>query len=207
MAMGRRRARQQQLWIAATELPRARGHVFYDKMNEILRKEEFDVFAEAECLRFYKSEVMGRPSIAPGVYFRMLMVGYFEGIDSERGIAWRCADSLSLKGFLGYELTEMTPDHSTVSRTRRLIDVETHGLVFTWMLKVLGGTWVDCRQDHWCGRHNIGGERRAEINRQTGHRRKLHGFSKASGPGQRHRNADAGGSGKAEPKKIEEGLQ
>ena len=137
MAMGRRRARQQQLWIAATELPRARGHVFYDKMNEILRKEEFDVFAEAECLRFYKSEVMGRPSIAPGVYFRMLMVGYFEGIDSERGIAWRCADSMSLKEFLGYELTEMTPDHSTVSRTRRLIDLETHGQVFTWMLKVL----------------------------------------------------------------------
>jgi transposase len=137
MAMGRRRARQQQLWIAATELPRARGHVFYDKVNEILRKEEFDVFAETECLRFYKSEVIGRPSIAPGVYFRMLMVGYFEGIDSERGIAWRCADSMSLKSFLGYELTRMTPDHSTVSRTRRLIDLETHGRVFTWMLKVL----------------------------------------------------------------------
>src|SRR2546425_1614046 len=139
MAMGRRRARQQQLWIAATELPRARGHVFYDKMNEILRKEEFDVFAEKECLPFYKSEVMGRPSIAPGVYFRMLMIGYFEGIDSERGIAWRCADSLSLKSFLGYALTDPTPDHTTVSRTRRLIDIETHGRVFTWMLKVLAG--------------------------------------------------------------------
>jgi len=79
----------------------------------------------------------GRPSMAPGVYFRMLMVGYFEGIDSERGIDWRCADSLSLKSFLGYALTEMTPDHSTVSRTRRLIDLETHGRVFTWMLHVL----------------------------------------------------------------------
>jgi hypothetical protein len=90
MAMGRRRARQQRLWIAASELPRTRGHVFYDRVNEILREEGFDVFAEAECLRFYKSEMMGRPSIAPGVYFRMLMVGYFEGIDSERGIAWRC---------------------------------------------------------------------------------------------------------------------
>jgi len=80
---------------------------------------------------------MGRPSIAPGVYFRMLLVGYFEGIDSERGIAWRCADSLSLKVFLGYALTQTTPDHSTVSRTRRLIDLETHGRVFTWMLEVL----------------------------------------------------------------------
>jgi transposase len=118
-------------------LPRTRGHVFYDRVNEILREEGFDVFAEAECLRFYKSEMMGRPSIAPGVYFRMLMVGYFEGIDSERGIAWRCADSMSLKSFLGYELTQMTPDHSTVSRTRRLIDLETHGRVFTWVLRVV----------------------------------------------------------------------
>ncbi|MGH7192130.1 MAG: transposase, partial [Candidatus Saccharimonadales bacterium] len=108
-------------------------------MNAILQREEFDNFAEKECLQFYKSEVMGRPSIAPGVYFRMLLVGYFEGIDSERGIAWRCADSLSLKSFLGYEITEATPDHTTVSRTRRLIDIETHGKVFTWMLKVLVG--------------------------------------------------------------------
>jgi len=137
MAMGKKRARQQPLWIAAGELPRTRGHVFYDRVNDILKDEKFDEFAEKECVRFYKSETMGRPSIAPGVYFRMLMVGYFEGIDSERGIAWRCADSLSLKSFLGYELTQTTPDHSTVSRTRRLIDVETHGRVFTWMLQVL----------------------------------------------------------------------
>jgi len=137
MAMGKRRARQQPLWIPAGQLPRTRGHIFYDRVNEILAKEKFDEFAEKECVRFYKSETMGRPSIAPGVYFRMLMVGYFEGIDSERGIAWRCADSLSLKSFLGYPLTEITPDHSTVSRTRRLIDLETHARVFTWMLEVL----------------------------------------------------------------------
>jgi transposase len=137
MAMGKRRARQQPMWIAIGQLPQTRGHIFYDRVNEILAKEKFDEVAEKECVRFYKSETMGRPSIAPGVYFRMLMVGYFEGIDSERGIAWRCADSLSLKSFLGYPLTEMTPDHSTVSRTRRLIDLETHGRVFTWMLEVL----------------------------------------------------------------------
>jgi len=137
MAMGKRRARQQPLWIPAGQLPRTRGHIFYDRVNEILAKEKFDEFAEKECVRFYKSETMGRPSIAPGVYFRMLMVGYFEGIDSERGIAWRCADSLSLKSFMGYPLTEITPDHSTVSRTRRLIDLETHARVFTWMLEVL----------------------------------------------------------------------
>jgi transposase len=138
MAMGKKRDRQQALWIATTELPRTRGgHVFYDRVNEILKDHGFDEFAEKECCRFYKSETIGRPSLAPGVYFRLLMVGYLEGIDSERGIAWRCADSLSLKGFLGYELTQMTPDHSTVSRTRRLIDLETHSRVFTWILKVL----------------------------------------------------------------------
>src|SRR5215510_4898333 len=137
MAMGKKKWRQQPMWIANQELPRTRGHVFYDRVNEILKSEKFDEFAEKECVRFYKSETMGRPSIAPGVYFRMLMVGYFEGIDSERGIAWRCADSLSLKSFLGYALTEATPDHSTVSRTRRLIDLETHARVFTWMLEVL----------------------------------------------------------------------
>src|SRR2546427_529416 len=137
MAMGKKRARQQRLWIATGELPRAGGHVFYDRVNEILKNEKFDEFAEKECVVFYKSETIGRPSIAPGVYFRMLMVGYFEGIDAERGIAWRCADSLSLKRFLGYELTESTPEHTTVSRTRRLMDLETHARVFTWMLEVL----------------------------------------------------------------------
>src|SRR5215831_18085106 len=125
------------MWIASEGLPRTRGHVFYDRVNEILKSEKFDEFAEKESVSFYKSETRGRPSIAPGVYFRMLMVGYFEGIDSERGIAWRCADSLSLKSFLGYGITETTPDHSTISRTRRLIDLETHSRVFRWMLQVL----------------------------------------------------------------------
>ena len=92
MAMGKRRDRQQAFWVAVKDLPRSRGHVFYDRVNAILQEEGFDAFAEKECVQFYKSETMGRPSIAPGAYFRMLMVGYFEGIDSERGIAWRCAD-------------------------------------------------------------------------------------------------------------------
>jgi len=137
MAMGRRRARQQALWVATEQLAQSGGHAFYEQVNEVLNEHQFDPFVEAECVGFYKSEVMGRPSIAPGVYFRMLMVGYFEGIDSERGIAWRCSDSLSLRNFLGYVLTQKTPDHSTVSRTRRLIDVETHGKIFSWMLQVL----------------------------------------------------------------------
>jgi transposase len=123
--------------VATEQLAQSGGHAFYEQVNEVLNEHQFDPFVEAECVGFYRSEVMGRPSIAPGVYFRMLMVGYFEGIDSERGIAWRCSDSLSLRNFLGYVLTQKTPDHSTVSRTRRLIDVETHGKIFSWMLQVL----------------------------------------------------------------------
>ena len=138
MGMGRRRDRQDTLWVATAELPQTAGHVFYERVNRILDQAKFDRFVEDACEKFY-AEVMGRPSVAPGKYFRMLLVGYFEGIDWERGIAWRCADSLSLRGFLGVGLSGSVPDHSTVSRTRRLIDLETHGKVFTWMLGVLAG--------------------------------------------------------------------
>src|SRR5436190_3629506 len=137
MAMGQRRDRQQDLWIATTDLPKARGHVFYDRVNDILSKEGFDAFAERECIQYYKSAVMGRPSVAPGVYFRMLLIGYFEGLDSERGIAWRCADSLSLRQFIGVAIDQGMPDHSSVSRTRRLIDLETHQQVFRFVLHLL----------------------------------------------------------------------
>jgi transposase len=124
------------MWLATQELPRTAGHVFYDRVNKILGEHGFDDFAEKTCQHFY-AETMGRPGLAPGIYFRMQLVGYFEGIDSERGMAWRCADSLSLREFIGVGLTGVVPDHSTVSRTRRLIDLETHSSVFTWMLGVL----------------------------------------------------------------------
>ncbi len=138
MGMGRKKDRQDTLWVATQELPRTGGHVFYERVNRILNETEFDRFVEDSCEKFY-TPVMGRPSVAPGRYFRMLLVGYFEGIDAERGIAWRCADSLSLREFLGLGLSDAVPDHSTVSRTRRLIDLETHGKVFSWMLSVLAG--------------------------------------------------------------------
>jgi transposase len=138
MAMGRRqRHRQQAMWLATEQLPRTAGHVFYDQVNKTLTKHGFDEFAEKACQQFY-ADTMGRPGLAPGIYFRMQLIGYFEGIDSERGMAWRCADSLSLREFIGVGLTGTVPDHSTVSRTRRLIDLETHGSVFSWMLGVLG---------------------------------------------------------------------
>jgi transposase len=138
MAMGTRegRQRQEQLWVTHTELATAPGHPFYKRLNELLDLEKFDDFAEQECARFY-AENNGRPSLPPGTYFRLLLIGYFEGIDSERGIAWRAADSLGLRQFLRIGLDEATPDHSTISRTRRLIEVETHQKVFLWVLCLL----------------------------------------------------------------------
>ena len=101
------------------------GHPFYQRLNQVLDAHGFDAFVEAQCAPFYATTI-GRPSLTPGTYFRLLLIGYFEGIDSERGIAWRAADSLALRGFLGLGLDEAPPEHSTISRTRRLIDLETH---------------------------------------------------------------------------------
>jgi transposase len=137
MALGtRRRQRQQDLWVHYSELPRSASHPFYEKLNQILDDEGFDAYVEDLCQRFY-APVMGRPSISPGVYFRALFAGFFEGLDSERQIAWRLSDSLSLRRFVGVALDESAPHHSSLSRTRRLIDLETHRAVFTWVLKVL----------------------------------------------------------------------
>ncbi len=138
MAMGKveDQDKQQDLWIAHTELASAPGHPFYEKLNELLKGERFDAFVEGLCAKFYAAR-FGRPSLLPGIYFRSLLIGYFEGIEAERGIAWRLADSLALRSFLGISLTERTPDHSTISRTRRLIDLETHNQVFSWVLQLL----------------------------------------------------------------------
>jgi transposase len=138
MAMGTRkhRQRQEQLWVTHTELAAAPGHPFYKRLNELLDSEKFDEFCERECAQFY-ADNNGHPSMTPGTYFRLLLIGYFEGIDSERGIAWRTADSLGLREFLRIGLDEQTPNHSTISRTRRLIDLETHHKVFLWVLGVI----------------------------------------------------------------------
>jgi transposase len=138
MAMGTRegRRRQEGFWLTHDELATAPGHPFYQRLNQLLDQENFDQFAEGECAPFY-AEKNGRPSLTPGMYFRSLLIGYFEGIDSERGIAWRLADSLALRQFLLIGLDERTPDHSTISRTRRLIDLETHRKVFGWVLGLL----------------------------------------------------------------------
>src|SRR5713226_9291767 len=135
MAMSKRSGgeKQEDIWIAHTELAVAPGHPFYRRLNELLEGARFDELVEGLCARFYHAR-LGRPSLRPGVYIRARLVGYFEGIDSERGIAWRVADSLALRRFLGIGLDERTPDHSTISRTRRLIDIDTHREVFSWVL-------------------------------------------------------------------------
>ena len=124
------------MWVATTDFPTATSHPFYMRLNQLLREHGFDDFTEAQCATFY-AETMARPSLPPGIYFRLLLIGYFEGIDSERGIAWRAADSFALRDFLGVGLEAAPPDHSTISRTRRLIALETHRAVFTWVLQCL----------------------------------------------------------------------
>ena len=130
--MGIREGEQSPLWVVTADLPKSPGHPFYARLNSVLDAHDFDRFVEKKCQGFYAA-VMGRPSLTPGRYFRLLLLGYFEGIDSERGIAWRATDSLAIRSFLGLGMHEAPPDHSTMSRTRRLIDVETHRDVFTWV--------------------------------------------------------------------------
>jgi transposase len=138
MAMGKRKHEEQTaMWVAVSELPKSVSHPFYEKLNRLLAEHGFDEFVEAQCRGFY-TETMGRPSLAPGQYFRFLLLGYFECLDSERAMAWRAADSSGVRAFLGLGLTECAPDHSTISRTRRLIDLDTHRTVFTWVLQCLG---------------------------------------------------------------------
>jgi len=136
MALGKRRQKQASFWVETSQLQARGRHPFYSRLNEILDRAKFDLYVERICRKYYAT-TMGRPSIAPGVYFRCFLMGYFEGIDSERGIAYRVSDSLSLREFLGLSLEEQTPDHSTLSKTRRLMSLGTHQAVFRWVLKRL----------------------------------------------------------------------
>ena len=136
MAIGRMPGeRQEELFIASSAV-QALDNPFYAALDKLLRKSGFDEFAEETCREFYAAR-MGRPGLPPGVYFRMLMVGYLEGIGSERGIAWRCRDSISLREFLGYGLAKTPPEHSTLSKTRKRLNLEAHGAVFGWVLERL----------------------------------------------------------------------
>jgi transposase len=135
MALGRRKREQQQVWIATTDLPKSPGHPFYQALNRLLDEADFDRFVEDLCEPHYADGV-GRPGIPPGVYFRMLLAGYFEGIGAQRAIAWRCSDSLSLRAFLGLGPTEASPDHSSLTVIRQRLPFEVHEQVFTWVLAI-----------------------------------------------------------------------
>jgi len=138
MSMGRREASQGSMWIAQSDIQRGAGHRFYEKLNELLGEAGFDRQVETLCAPYFDADhTPGRRSIAPGVYFRMHLIGYFEGIESERGIEWRCADSLSLRDYLGLELTERVPDHSTLSRMRMRLPLEVHQQAFVLILGIV----------------------------------------------------------------------
>lgn len=135
MALGKRKSQQQEMFIPAVEVARGPGHPFYSKLNEVLQKAGFDDFVQGLCAPYYKDG--GRPGIPPGVYFRMLFIGYFEGIDSQRGIAWRCADSLALRAFLGIPITESTPVHASMTIIRKRLEEVVFNEVFTFVLALL----------------------------------------------------------------------
>jgi transposase len=135
MALGKRKREQQGLWVATTDLPKSPGHPFYQKLNELLAEAKFDAWIEERCQPYYAA-TMGRPSIPPGVYFSMILAGYFEGIASQRGIAWRCSDSRSLAEFLGIPSNESTPDHSSMTRVHQRLPLEVHEEVFVFVLKI-----------------------------------------------------------------------
>ena len=138
MSMGRRQKSQSPLWIAHDEIASGPGHRFYETLNELLHEAGFDRHAEALCAPYYEAaHVPGRKSVPPGIYFRMHLVGFFEGIESERGLEWRFADSLSLRQFLGLPLTQRVPDHSTLSRTRQRLPLAVHQAVFALILGIV----------------------------------------------------------------------
>jgi transposase len=135
MALGRRKAQQTELFIPTAELVTGPGHPFYTKLNQVLAEAGFDEFVEKLCAPYYKEG--GRPGIPPGVYFRMVLIGYFEGLDSQRGIAWRCADSLGLRTFLGIGLTEETPVHASMTIIRQRLPESVFDKVFVFVLSLL----------------------------------------------------------------------
>jgi transposase len=135
MALGKWTGKLPEGVIAVADLPRPPAAPFYERLNAVLAEADFDSFVEKLCRPYY-AEGIGRPGLPPGVYFRMLFVGYFEGLDSQRAIAWRCADSRSLAAFLGYPPTKVTPDHSSLSKVRQRLPEQVHERVFVFVLRL-----------------------------------------------------------------------
>ena len=200
MAMGKRPAARQAapMWVDTADLPTSDGHPFFERLNRVLEEAGFDAFVEGLCAAFYAAR-MGRPSLRPGRYFRLLVIGYFEGLSSEWGIAWRVADSLSLRSFLDLDVTEAAPDHSTLSRTRRLIDVETHVAVFTWVLERLADAGLVRGKTVGIDATTLEANAAMRSIERRGHGRILRGVHSAVGGSVGCGDTDAGGSGSVRP--------
>lgn len=182
MSLGRQKARQESFWVARQEMPKSPGNPFYERLNALLRKAGFDAFVEELCAPFYAKK-LGRPSIPPGRYFRMLLLGYFEGIDSERGICWRCEDSLSVREFVGLEPTDSAPEHSSMTRIRQRLPLETHHAVFEHLHKLLAKHKLFSGK--FLGIDSSTMECLLEGYRASGHGGELSGDAEASGQGER----------------------
>ena len=193
---------QQSMWVSAADLPRGGGHPFYERLNGFSRRPA-STRSSRDCVRSFYAAKMGRPGLAPGRYFRLLLIGYFEGLDSEREIAWRAADSLGLRAFLRLALPASPPDHSTISRTRRLFSVEAHQAVFGWVLEQLAESGL-VRGRRWASTRRRWRRTRDAEHRAAGHGRGLHGVPDPSGAGIGHRDPDGGGSGAVRPETEEE---
>ena len=189
MAMGRSGAVRDDLTATWAEMPRSPGHAFYDRLQELLSEAGFDAFVEQVCKPYYAPR-MGAPSLPPGRYFRMHMIGYFEGLDSERGIAWRCADSYSLRDFLRLSNAEKVPDHSWLSRTRSRLPHETHETVFGWVLKLVAERGLVKGERIGVDGLDHGSQRRAAHDRAARQRRELPRDADADGARKRDRDSD-----------------
>ncbi len=168
MSMGLQKDRQGDLMVGWAEMPRSPGHVFYDRLQSVLIEGGFDDFVEATCRCYYAART-GAPSVPPGRYFRMHLVGYFEGIDSGRGLEWRCSDSLSLREFLRLESRDRVPDHSWLSKTRTRLPHEVHAVVFDRVLARVAEAGSGEGRPHRGGCLDHGGQRGAAQHRAARH--------------------------------------
>ena len=198
MAMGRQKAGQGDLMVSWSEMPRSPGHVFYDRLQSVLIEGGFDAFAEASCRPYYAAR-MGAPSVPPGRYFRMHLVGYFEGIDSERGLEWRCSDSLSLRAFLRLGSRDRVPDHSWLSRSRTRLPHEVHAAVFDWVLVLIAEAGLIKGERIGVDASTMEANAALRNIVAARQRRRLPGDAGAPGPGKRRRDTHGRGPGASGP--------
>ena len=188
MALGKSGSKQNELWVTVSELPTSPGHPFYGKLNEILEEADFDDWVEGLCEEYYAKNI-GRPGIPPGRYFRMLFAGYFEGIQSQRGIAWRVSDSPSLREFLGLRATDESPEHSSLTRVRKRLPQEVHHAVFKFVLRIAIEKGLIKGKTVAVDATTLEANAAMKSDRPQGHGRGLQGVPARPGGGRRNRES------------------